>query len=107
MCSMLLPLIEIKRSEPDVNDKLGLLAKFARRDAMYIPAMPGDPEDVLGHALYFDKVHQIKTSDLHLAIRAASLSLLGWRIFVSFSRFVFSRAGEREVQLRQAIHQAA
>ena len=51
----------------------------------------------------FDGVCQIRSVDLLLARRIASLSLVGWRIFASFTKVVMARAGEREVQMRRAI----
>jgi hypothetical protein len=103
-CSLLLPLIELRRSEPGIKQKLGELLKFSLRGLMYLPPLPDDPSEVFGHCIDFERVHQIRTDDLHIAQRVASLSLLGWRIFGSFSRMVFSRANQREVLFREAIH---
>lgn len=70
---------------------------------MYIPPLPDDPDEIAAHAISFGRPHQIRTGDLHLADRVAALSLLGWRIFGSFSRMVYSRANEREVLFREAL----
>jgi hypothetical protein len=102
-CSILLPVVELRRGDRDINQKLGALLKFSLRGQMYIPPLPDDPQETLGNCIDFERVHQIRTSDLHVAARAASLSLLGWRIFASFSRMVFSRAGANEVTFREAL----
>lgn len=39
---------------------------------------------------------------LRLAHRVASLSVVGWRIFASFTRTALARANPREVELRMA-----
>jgi hypothetical protein len=46
---------------------------------------------------------QIRLPELLLAVRVASLSLVGWRIFGSFTRMVFARANPNEVCFRSAI----
>ncbi len=100
--SLLLPIADIRRNDPEAKGKIGTLAKFGRFDSMYLPPLPDDPLDVIGSEIQFDGVCQIRTPDLWLATRAASLSLLGWRIFASFSRTVLARANPREVELRTA-----
>lgn len=104
--SSLLRILEIRKDEKDYKQKLGQLLKFARRDSMYIPPLPDDEEDVLGNAIHFDGICQIRTADLLLANRAASLSLVGWRIFASFIRVVLARANPREALIRTAIEKA-
>jgi hypothetical protein len=92
----------------EINDKqkMGELLKFRRRDCMYMPRLPDDPSNLLGNAINFDGISQIETSHLLLANRVASLSLVGWRIFASFSRVVIARANLREVEMRTAIEKA-
>jgi hypothetical protein len=92
----------------EINDKqtMGELLKFRRRDCMYMPRLPDDPSNLLGNAINFDGISQIETSHLLLANRVASLSLVGWRIFASFSRVVIARANPREVEMRTAIEKA-
>ncbi len=99
----LLRVVEIRKSDQDALQSLSLLLKFKRRDAMYLPVMPQDAEDVLCNVIDFDGICQIRASDLHLANRLASLTLVGWRIFASLSRAVFARANTREIQMRAAI----
>jgi hypothetical protein len=70
---------------------------------MYLPPLPSDAAEVLCNVIHFDGVCQIRSSDLVLANRIASLSLVGWRIFASFSRMVVARANQRECQMRVAI----
>ena len=99
----LLRILPIRRSEDRAKEKLGTLLKFTRRDSMYLPALADDPEDVVGNAISFEGICQIRSSDLFLANRVASLSVVGWRIFASFTRTVMARANPREVELRMAI----
>jgi hypothetical protein len=44
--------------------------------------------------MHFDEICQIRNEDLYLADRVASLTLVGWRIFSSFSRVAISRASD-------------
>jgi hypothetical protein len=99
----LLRILPIKRDEERAKEKLGTLLKFSRRDSMYLPAMADDAEDVVGTVISFEGICQIKSSDLFLANRVASLSVVGWRIFASFTRTVMARANPREVELRMAV----
>lgn len=101
--SLLLRIANIKRGDPDANSRLGQLVKFSRNDSMYIPPLPDDPDDVAGNELQFDGICQIRSDDLLLASRVASLSLVGWRIFASFSRTVVARANPREAEMRTAV----
>ena len=99
----LLRILPIRRDEERAKEKLGTLLKFSRRDSMYLPALPDDTEDVVGNVISFEGICQIRSSDLFLANRAASLSVVGWRIFASFARIVMARANPREVELRMAV----
>jgi hypothetical protein len=101
----LLRIKEIREEEPDVSAKLNLLLKFLRTESMYLPALPSDREDVLCNAINFDGLCQIRSADLVLSNRIASLTLVGWRIFASFSRMVIARANPREPQMRSALEQ--
>jgi hypothetical protein len=99
----LLRIIPIRRGDDRVKDKLGILLKFRRRDSMYLPPLPGDDEDVLGNVIEFQGICQIEGTNLQLAERVASLSLLGWRIFASLARAVVARSNPREVEIREAM----
>ncbi|MGC2162251.1 MAG: hypothetical protein WA634_10105 [Silvibacterium sp.] len=99
----LLRILPIRRNEERAREKLGTLLKFSRRDSMYLPVLLDDTEEVVGNAISFDGICQIRSSDLLLAHRAASLSVVGWRIFASFTRTVVARANPREVELRMAV----
>jgi hypothetical protein len=99
----LLRILPILKDEDRAKEKLGTLLKFTRRDSTYIPALPNDAEDVVGNAISFAGICQIRSSDLLLANRVASLSVVGWRIFASFTRTVMARANPREVELRMAV----
>jgi hypothetical protein len=99
----LLRILSIREDEERAKEKLGTLLKFSRRDSMYLPAMVDDAKDVVGNAISFEGICQIRSSDLFVADRVASLSVVGWRIFASFSRTVMARANPREVELRMAL----
>jgi hypothetical protein len=101
--AMLLRVIDIQRDDAQAKEKLSQLLKFTRRDSMYIPPLPDDPPSVAGSLLNFDGVHQIRSDDLFLSTRVASLSLIGWRVFASFSRVAIARASHREVEIRTAV----
>lgn len=99
----LLRILPLRRDEDKAKEKLGTLLKFTRRDSMYLPVLPDDPPDVVGNVIQFDGLCQIKTPELFLANRLASLSLVGWRIFASFARAVIARANPREAIIRSAV----
>jgi hypothetical protein len=99
----LLRILLIRKDEDRAKEKLGTLLKFTRRDSMYLPAMAEDTDDVLGNAISYEEIYQIRSSDLFLGNRVASLSVVGWRIFASFTRSVMARANPREVELRIAV----
>lgn len=104
--SSLLRMSEISREDPNVNAIVGQLLKFTRRDSMYIPPLPDDPNNVVANVIRFDGIAQIRTDDLQLGDRIASLSLVGWRIFASFVRTVVARANPREALIRSVIERA-
>lgn len=99
----LLRILSIRRDEERAKEKLGTLLKFSRRDSMYLPVLPDDPEDVIGNVISFEGICQVRSADLLLAHRVVSLSVVGWRIFASFTRTVMARANPREVELRMAV----
>jgi hypothetical protein len=105
-CNCLLRIREVRQSDPDWKSTIGLLLTFKRRDSMYIPPLPHDASDVMGNVIEFDGFCQIRAEDLQMATRIASLSLVGWRIFGSFSRIVIARANPREVDIRSAVDSA-
>jgi hypothetical protein len=99
----LLRILELRRQEEKAKEKLGTLLKFTRRDSMYLPVLPDDEPDVVGNVIQFDGICQIRSPELFLSHRVASLSLVGWRIFASFARIVIARANPREVLIRAAV----
>ena len=99
----LLRILELRRDEEKAKEKLGALLKFARRDSMYLPVLPDDGPDVIGNVIQFDGICQIRSSELLLSHRLASLSLAGWRIFASFARTVIARANPREALIRSTL----
>ena len=82
-------------------DTIGQLLKFQSTQRLYLPPLPSDPPDTLANALLFDGIIQIELTQLLLATRKASLSLVGWRIFGSLLRSMLVRTGDGEVSLRQ------
>jgi len=102
-CSALLRIKEIREAHERGHQTRSELLKFTKRDAMYLPVLPFDDDDVLCNAIDFDGICQIRSDDLQLANRVASLTLVGWRMFASFSRTVIARASERETRIREAI----
>lgn len=99
----LLRIREVRSTVPDFKSMLSHLLKFKKTDSMYLPPLPVDRDEVMGNAIQFDGVCQIRSNDLLLANRIASLTLVGWRIFASLSRVVIARTSERECSLRAAI----
>ena len=99
----LLRISEIRRDDAEAKAMLNLLLQFRRTDSMYLPVLPTDGADIICNAVDFDGVCQITSSDLILANRIASLSLVGWRIFASFSRMVIARANSRECEMRLSL----
>jgi hypothetical protein len=94
---------EIKRDDRDAKASLNLLLRFKRSSSMYLPALQADREDVICNVVNFDGICQIRSTDLALASRLASLSLVGWRIFAAFSRVVVARANPRETEMRSSV----
>jgi hypothetical protein len=101
----LLRVREVRRDDPDAKAKLNLLLRFKRTDAMYLPVLPSDRDDVTCNVIDFDGICQIRSAELVLANRLASLSLVGWRIFASFARMVLARANQRESEMRTILEQ--
>lgn len=91
------PLLE---TDPQWKEKLGQLLKFESTREMYLPPLPGDAETTVANIIDFDGIAQIRLADLRLAIRGASLSLVGWRVYGAMVRNVMVRAGKSEVALR-------
>jgi hypothetical protein len=104
-CACLLRVSEIRRSDPEAKASLNLLLQFKRSASMYLPVLPTDNADVICNVINFDGICQIRSTDLALANRVASLSLVGWHIFASFSRMVVARANPRECEMRTALEQ--
>jgi hypothetical protein len=105
--AVMLRIRHVREGEANWKEKLNLLLLFAKTDAMYLPPLPGDALDVVCNQIDFDGVCQIRSSDLALANRIASLSLVGWRMFASFSRMVIARANQRECEMRIALQYAS
>lgn len=99
----LLRILPIRKDEERAKEKLGTLLKLSRRDSMYLPVLPNDAEDVVGNVISFEGICQTRSSDLFLAHRVASLSVVGWRTSASFTRTVMAHSNPREVELRMAV----
>lgn len=101
--SALLRLQPIEVDDPNVKQLLGELLKFSSTSRMYLPPLPDDPPRVIGNAVMFDGIVQVRLEDLLVATRHASLSLVGWRIFGSLVRTIMARAGASEVKMRSSV----
>jgi len=101
--ALLLRIAPIKRTDEQASQTMGHLVKFSCNNLMYIPKLPDDSEEIACNELQLDGICQIRHSDLMLASRVASLSLIGWRIFASFARNFIARANPREVAIREAV----
>ncbi len=99
----LLRIIPMKADDPKVGQTLGDLLKFTSTQRMYLPPLPDEQSSIVGNALVFDGIVQIKIEDLLMATRIASLSLVGWRIFGSIVRTIMVRAGESEIKMRSSM----
>jgi hypothetical protein len=95
----------IKMDDPHAKQLLGELLKFNSTQRMYLPPLPGDSSNVIANALVFDGIIQVRLSDLLMATRYASLSLVGWRIFGSLVRSIMVRAGGSEVRMRSNVQE--
>jgi hypothetical protein len=93
----------IRNDDPSAKQILTELLTFKSTQRMYLPRLPDDSPDVVGNALLFDGIVQIRLEDLLLATRHASLSLVGWRIFGSLVRSIMVRAGDSEIRMRSSI----
>lgn len=93
----------IRGDDPSASQLLGELLKFSSTQRMYLPPLPDDSSDVIGNAVIFDGIVQVRLEDLLVATRHASLSLVGWRIFGSLVRTLMVRAGASEVKLRSSL----
>lgn len=95
----------IKTDDPNAKQLLGELLKFNSTQRMYLPPLPGDSSNVIANSLVFDGIIQVRLSELLMATRYASLSLVGWRIFGSLVRSIMVRAGASEVRMRSSIQE--
>jgi hypothetical protein len=98
----LLRISPVELSNPNAAALLSELLRFKSTRRLYLPRLPQDSVEVLGNAIEFDGVAQVKLADLLLATRHASLSLVGWRMFGSYVRSIMARATESEVKIRAA-----
>jgi hypothetical protein len=73
----LLRILPIRGDDERAKEKLWTLLKFGRRDSMYLSVLPSDADDVVGNAISFEGICQIRSADLLLANRVASLSVVG------------------------------
>jgi hypothetical protein len=96
----LLRLTPVMADNPRAKEVIGELLSFRSIRRMYLPPLADDSKQVVCHAVEFDGIAQIRTTDLQLATRYASLSLVGWRVFGTLVRNLMARTGEAEVKLR-------
>ncbi len=67
--SVLLRIQPIQHDDKDVNSLIGQLLKFDSTQRMYLPPLPGDPQEVVANAILFDGLIQIRLDELLLASR--------------------------------------
>jgi hypothetical protein len=72
----LLRVQSISSKDPKAKEVLSQLLQFKSTQRMYLPPFADDSSDIVGNALLFDGIVQIKLDDLLLAQRHASLSLV-------------------------------
>lgn len=99
----LLKIQPITNQNPNAKQLLGEMLTFKSMKRMYLPPLPNDADNVLGNAVIFDGIVQIRLEDLLVSTRNASLTLVGWRIFGSLVRSILVRTGEEEIAIREAI----
>ena len=87
----------------EATQPLGALLTFESTRAMFLPPLRGYDATVVANVVDFDGFAQITLGDLHLAVRTASLTLVGWRIFGSMLCGVLVRTGDSEIRLRTTI----
>lgn len=102
--ALLLRLQPIPASAANAKQLLSEMLTFKSTQRMYLPPLPGDPEDAIANAVIFDGAIQIRLDDLLVSTRYASLSLVGWRIFGSLVRSILVRTGPSEVAMREAFN---
>ena len=101
----LLKVNEVRKGDNDATNKINQMLKFTPSARMYLPVLKGDDDNTLCNYIDFDGICSIRTDDLMLAHRVASLSLVGWRIFASFTRNVITRTGPREIEMRNKVEE--
>ncbi len=99
--AVLLPVIPLHRNQPKTGELLGELLSFRSNRRMYLPPLTEDPS-VVGSAIEFDRLANVRLDALLVAHRVASLSLVGWRVLGSHLRAFFTRTGASEATLRAA-----
>ncbi|MVN88581.1 hypothetical protein GO986_17740 [Deinococcus sp. HMF7620] len=88
-----------------LKNQLGALLSFRERHYMYLPPLPGDPEDVIANVVSFNDFAIMRVEDLPDGSgRKASLSTPGWRIFAALLRMNLSREGEHEAEMRTRLN---
>jgi len=97
--SILLRITPLTRQNRKAREILGELLGFKSTSRMYLPPLDNS-SDIICNIVEFDGLAQVKLSDLLLANRIASLSLVGWRIFGSLYLSIMVRTGNSEVRLR-------
>ena len=88
----------IQRATSDI----GNLVNFKSTQYLYLPPLDDDDPDVLFNVIHLDRVAQCATSDLDLAERRASMSVIGWRVFGALIRELYVREAEGEATIRGA-----
>lgn len=87
---------------PQAKNIIGTLLKFHSSKEMYLPPLEVDRQQkqIIANVVQWDGLALILNTDLALATRHASMSLVGWRIFASLVKNLVARTGESEIKLR-------
>jgi hypothetical protein len=88
----------------ELDDVLDRLTRFATTRALYLPALPGDADDVVFNTISFKDLCVMEARLVPTVQRVASMSLVGWRAFNLLVRALITRTGDEEVGFRLAVH---
>jgi hypothetical protein len=98
--ALLLP-IDARRAS-DVAGRLDNLTLFEPTRYFYLPVLPDDDADIVCNVAHLDPLHVISNEEVNGAMRVASLSLVGWRIFGTLAREILIREADQEDLMRTA-----
>ncbi len=103
--ALLFRVFPLTSESPNIKQRLGELLTFKSTKHLYLPPTYMDVRDgtnVIAQEVFLDGVALIRNEALQLATRSASMSLVGWRMFGSLTRQLFTRTTANETSLRVA-----